>query len=150
MQPTCLPVGRQVGNLKDSDLGKFFKKIAFRKGRQAAITATASKIAVILWNMVTKRQAYNPVNLYVFLDEKRRAIAQLRKKIAKFGIDPNELGVFSRERYRLAYEKRISDNQGASNETEHNFLHNHTDNFNFVQRAKHLSCDKKDCNCNCW
>jgi len=64
--------------------------------------------------MVSKRQAYNPVNLYVFLDEKRRAIAQLRKKIAKFGIDPNVLGVFSRERYRLAYEKRISDNQGVS------------------------------------
>ena len=103
-----------VGNLKDSDLGKFFKKVAFRKGRQAAITATARKIAVILWNMVTKRQAYNPTNVYVFLDEKRRAIAQLRKKIAKFGIDPNELGIFSRERYRLAYEKRLSDNQGFS------------------------------------
>jgi transposase len=70
-----------VGNLKDSDLGKFFKKIAFRKGRQAAITATARKIAVILWNMITKKQPYNPTNPYVFLDEKRRAIAQLRKKL---------------------------------------------------------------------
>ena len=39
-----------VGNLKESDLGKFFKKIAFKKGRQAAITATARKIAVIIWN----------------------------------------------------------------------------------------------------
>ena len=37
-----------VGNLKDSDLGRFFNKIAYRKGRQAAITATACKIAVIL------------------------------------------------------------------------------------------------------
>ena len=103
-----------VGNLKDSDLGKFFKKIAFRKGRQAAITATARKIAVILWNMVTKKQSYQPRNTYQFLDEKRRAIAQLRKKISKFGIDPNELGVFTRERYRLAHEKRTSDNQGFS------------------------------------
>ena len=100
-----------VGNLKDSDLGKFFKKIAFRKGRQAAITATARKIAVILWNMVTKKEKYNPTNQYVFLDEKRRAIAQLRKKISKFGIDPNELGIFSKPRYKLAYEKRMSDNQ---------------------------------------
>ena len=103
-----------VGNLKDSDLGKFFKKIAFRKGRQAAITATARKIAVILWNMITKKQQYQPNNPYVFLDEKRRAIAQLRKKISKFGIDPNELGIFTRERYRLAYKKRASDNQGFS------------------------------------
>lgn len=100
-----------VGNLKDSDLGKFFKKIAFRKGRQAAITATARKLAVILWNMITKRQQYEPKNPYIFLDEKRRAIAQLRKKISKFGIDPNELGVFSTKSNRLAYEKRLADNQ---------------------------------------
>ncbi len=100
-----------VGNLKDSDLGKFFKKIAFRKGRQAAITATARKLAVILWNMVTKREQYNPTNQYVFLDEKRRAIAQLRKKISKFGIDPNDLGIFSRQKYKLAYEKKRIDNQ---------------------------------------
>ena len=100
-----------VGNLKDSDLGKFFKKVAFRKGRQAAITATARKIAVILWNMITKKQQYNPTNQYVFLDEKRRAIAQLRKKISKFGINPNELGVFSRPEYKLAYEKKKLDNQ---------------------------------------
>ncbi len=102
-----------VGNLKDSDLGKFFKKIAFRKGRQAAITATARKLAVILWNMVTKREQYNPTNQYVFLDEKRRAIAQLRKKISKFGIDPNDLGIFSRPKYKLAYEKKRIDNQGV-------------------------------------
>ena len=102
-----------VGNLKDSDLGKFFKKIAFRKGRQAAITATARKLAVILWNMVTKREQYNPTNQYVFLDEKRRAIAQLRNKISKFGIDPNDLGIFSRPKYKLAYEKKRIDNQGV-------------------------------------
>lgn len=100
-----------VGNLKDSDLGKFFKKVAFRKGRQAAITATARKLAVILWNMITKKEQYKPTNQYVFLDEKRRAIAQLRKKISKFGIDPNELGIFSRPEYKLAYEKKKLDNQ---------------------------------------
>lgn len=100
-----------VGNLKDSDLGKFFKKIAFRKGRQAAITATARKLAVILWNMITKKVQYIPKNPYVFLDEKRRAIAQMRKKISKLGIDPNELGIFTKPRYKIAYEKRVSDNQ---------------------------------------
>lgn len=100
-----------VGNLKDSDLGKFFKKIAFRKGRQAAITATARKLAVILWNMITKKEQYQPKNPYIFLDEKRRAIAQMRKKISKLGIDPNELGIFTRTRYKLAHEKRMSDNQ---------------------------------------
>ncbi|MGD1961637.1 MAG: transposase [Fulvivirga sp.] len=33
-----------VGNLKDSDLGKFFKKIAFKKGRQTAINAIGSPV----------------------------------------------------------------------------------------------------------
>jgi phosphatidylinositol kinase/protein kinase (PI-3 family) len=103
-----------VGNLKDSDLGKFFKKIAFRKGRQAAITATARKIAVIVWNMITKKEKYNPTNEYVFLDQKRRAIVQLRKKIAKFGLNPDELGLFSRPEYAWKYAKRTTDNQGLS------------------------------------
>ena len=97
-----------VGNLKDSDLGKFFKKIAFRKGRQAAISATARKIGVIIYHMVTKKEAYKSRTEYVFLDEKRRQLALIRKRIAKFGIDPNELGIFSRPQYQHAYEKNRS------------------------------------------
>lgn len=100
-----------VGNLKNSDLGKFFKRVAFRKGRQAAITATARKIAVILWNMITKKKQYESKTTYVFLDEKRKQLAEIRKKITKFGIDPNELGIFTRERFKIAYEKRMTDNQ---------------------------------------
>jgi len=100
-----------VGNLKESDLGRFFMKIAFKKGRQAAITATARKIAVILWNMVTRKELYLPKSTYVYLDEKRKQLALIRKKIAKFGFDPNELGIFSQDKYRIAYEKRITENQ---------------------------------------
>lgn len=84
-----------VGNLKESDLGRFFMKTAFKKGRQAAITATARKIAVILWNMVTKKDQYLPKTTYIFRDEKRKQLALIRKKIAKFGFDPSELGIFS-------------------------------------------------------
>ena len=99
-----------VGNLKDSDLGKFFKRIAFRKGRQAAISATARKIGIIIYHMVTKKEAYKSRTEYVFLDEKRRQLALIRKRIAKFGIDPNELGIFSRPQYKENHEKRIADN----------------------------------------
>lgn len=103
-----------VGNLKDSDLGKFFKKIAFRKGRQAAISATARKIAVIIWNMVTKKQQYKPQSEYLFLDEKRRQLALIRKRIKQYGIDPNELGIFTRDRYQTAYENKTHENQDFS------------------------------------
>jgi transposase len=95
-----------VGNLKDSDLGQFFNKIAFRKGRQAAITATARKIAVIMWNMITKKELYHSNAEYIFLDQKRKMISAMRKKITKFGIDPGELGLFARERDRIAFENR--------------------------------------------
>lgn len=52
--------------------------------------------------MIAKKKAYRPQTAYVFLDEKRRQIAAFRKKIAKLGLDPNELGIFSQERYREA------------------------------------------------
>ncbi|WP_339810608.1 IS110 family transposase [uncultured Imperialibacter sp.] len=91
-----------VGNLKDSDLTKFFKKIAFKKGRQTAINATARKIAVILWNMITKRQPYKPKNNYLFLDQKRRIVSRMRKQIADLGINPDDLGFSRANRDKIA------------------------------------------------
>ena len=61
--------------------------------------------------MITKKEQYSPKTQYLFLDQKRRAIAQLRKKISKFGIDPNELGLFTKPEYKLAYEKKMADIQ---------------------------------------
>jgi hypothetical protein len=54
--------------------------------------------------MVIKKEPYSPKTAYVFLDEKRKQLAVIRKKIAKFGIDPNELGIFSQDRYREKWE----------------------------------------------
>ena len=48
-----------IGNLKQGALNQFFKRVAFKKGRVHAITATARKLAVIIWNMVTKKEAFN-------------------------------------------------------------------------------------------
>jgi len=100
-----------IGRMKDNDLSKFFAKMAFKKGRQSAITATARKLATIIWNMLKNQEQYQPKSEYLFLDQKRKQIVILRKKIAKFGIDPNELGLFTKPEYRLAYEKRKTDNQ---------------------------------------
>ena len=51
-----------AGNQKDTAMSYFFKKMAFRKGRRAAITATAHKIATIVYNMLSKKQSYRPMN----------------------------------------------------------------------------------------
>ena len=49
-----------VGKQKDAPLYPFFQRILHRKGRAAAIIATARKLAVIIWNMLYKKQAYKP------------------------------------------------------------------------------------------
>ena len=83
-----------IGNLKDTPLSNFFKRINFRKGRVSAISATARKLAVIIWNMVIKKQPYNNEHGYEFLDQKRkRKVNEMRKLIHKFDIKTDELGL---------------------------------------------------------
>lgn len=81
-----------IGNLKNANLHNFFIRISIRKGRSAAVTATARKLAIIIWNMVVKRLPYTPPNAYEFLDQKRkRIVREFQNKIAKFDIKTNEV-----------------------------------------------------------
>ncbi len=84
-----------IGNLKEGHLSKFFKRIAFRHGRKKAITATARKLSMIIWSMVTKKEQYNPPEEYLFLDQKRRwgIVKRIKKKIAKLDISADELSL---------------------------------------------------------
>ncbi|PRY09002.1 hypothetical protein CLV24_11953 [Pontibacter ummariensis] len=59
-----------IGNLKETHLSDFLKRLAFRKGRLAAVSVTARKLAVIIWHMLTYRVPYNPPTQYLFLGEK--------------------------------------------------------------------------------
>jgi hypothetical protein len=83
-----------IGNLKDSTpLRDFFQRISFRKGRTSAISATARKLAVIIWNIIHKNQPYiNPAG-YLFLDQKRKLglVKRIQKQIDKFGLTNQEL-----------------------------------------------------------
>lgn len=83
-----------IGNMKQANLYNFFLRISIRKGRAAAITATARKLALIIWNMIIKRIQYTPPNQYEFLDQKRkRKVREMRKLICKFEITTTELGI---------------------------------------------------------
>jgi transposase len=83
-----------IGLLKDTPLANFFHRIAFRKGRASAISATARKLAVIIWNMVIKKLPYQNEAGYEFLDQKRkRKVKEMRKLISKFEISNTELGL---------------------------------------------------------
>ena len=84
-----------IGNLKDTHLSDFFKRVAYRKGRQSAVSATARKLAVIIWTMITKKVSYSPSTQYLFLDQKRklRMVNRIKKNIAKFGLNSEELRI---------------------------------------------------------
>ncbi|MEZ4910174.1 MAG: transposase [Saprospiraceae bacterium] len=84
-----------IGNLKDSTpLRDFFQRISFRKGRVSAVSATARKLAVIIWNIVVKNQPYQNPSGYMYLDEKRKLglVKRIRKQIDKFALTNADLG----------------------------------------------------------
>jgi len=87
-----------IGNLKEGHLNNFFRRINYKKGRTTAISATARKLAVIIWNMLSKGESYNPPIDYLFLDQKRKMklVNRMKKKIAKFSIKPEDVGFSSR------------------------------------------------------
>ncbi len=85
-----------IGNLKDSTpLRDFFQRINFRKGRVSAVSATARKLAVIIWNMVTKGIPYFNPEGYLFLDQKRKLgiVKRIQKQITKFGLTNEDLEI---------------------------------------------------------
>ena len=62
-----------ISNLKDSTpLRDFFLRISFRKGRVSAISATARKLAVIIWNMVVKGTPYKNPEGYLYFGSKTK------------------------------------------------------------------------------
>jgi len=83
-----------IGNLKDTHLSNFFNRVCYRKGRTVAVSATARKLAVILWNMIVKKMSYKPPTDYLFLDEKRKPklVARVKKQIVKFDLTKEDFG----------------------------------------------------------
>ena len=81
-----------IGNQKDHDLAPFFKRIAFRKGRVAAITATARKLAIIIWNMITKNQPYSISEVQLNKEKyKKIKLRQIQRNISTLQLNHDEL-----------------------------------------------------------
>ena len=74
----------------------FFQRIAYKAGRIKAITATARKLAVLVYKMLTTGEAYEPTKLVRDIAQvKQQQIRQMKKKLAKFGITGADLGLFT-------------------------------------------------------
>ena len=81
-----------IGNMKDNPLSEFFRRLAYKKGRAHAITATARKLAVIIYNMLTKKQQYMPQGNEQYKKQIRiQRIKRMQKQIDKLGISQAEL-----------------------------------------------------------
>lgn len=82
-----------IGNMKASThLCSFFKRIAYRGGRKEAITATAHKIAVIIYNMLTKFEPYKPYEKKINEEyERAKKIKDIEKQMKKYGISISDV-----------------------------------------------------------
>jgi hypothetical protein len=84
---------RAIGLSKGDDaLIYFFRRIAFKNGRGAAITATARKLAVILWTMIVHKMPYQTTDSQAYQDAlKARKLRQLKRDVKKHAITMAEL-----------------------------------------------------------
>ena len=81
-----------VGNQKDSALAHSFRSLAARRGRKVAITATARKIAITVYNVLQKGQTYQPMGSEEYQQLVRlKKIQHIQRTMRKFEIKADEL-----------------------------------------------------------
>jgi transposase len=87
-------VANAIGNIKTSNpLTNFFNKIAFRSSRISAVTATARKVAVIVYNMLTKKEEFQSEKIEGNKQKiKLQQIKKIKKNLHKFDISLQDLG----------------------------------------------------------
>jgi len=81
-----------IRNQTEHPLAPFFKRIAYRKGRNAAIIATARKLAIIIWNMITKNQPYIQQDSQILLEKRKDAqVKNIKKRLFKLNLTDSEM-----------------------------------------------------------
>ena len=82
-----------IGNMKTGGyLVHFFKRIQRRSDRSNAIIATANKLSKIIWNMLVKKQPYNPVVPVEYLNKIRKnEVKNIQRKIRQLNIREEEI-----------------------------------------------------------
>jgi len=81
-----------VAKVKDDPLAHFYRRMAFQHGKGTAITATARKLATIVYNMVEKKEPYRPQPLKEYQEQVRnRKIKQIQRTIQKFEVQLTEV-----------------------------------------------------------
>jgi len=83
-----------IGQMKRSTLKNFFSRIAYKKGRAAAITATARKLAVIIWNMIIRQQPFQPLDELVYQETiKASVLFNIKAKMKRLNLSVIDLNL---------------------------------------------------------
>jgi hypothetical protein len=81
-----------TGKQKSAPLFPFFQRIMQRKGRAAAIIATARKIAVVIWNMLTKKEEYKPYDTSKIEEQiRKKQIKKINNLVKLFEVKESEI-----------------------------------------------------------
>jgi transposase len=91
----ALRMAAQAAGNSHSAMGDYFRRMRARLGPAAAITATAHKLARIVYHMLTHRQAYNPLTPEAYNEQLRqRELKSLTRRAAKLGmtLEPQPAG----------------------------------------------------------
>ncbi len=81
-----------IAQRKDGVLKKIFFRIAIKKGRAAAITALARRLAEIFWIMTVNKVPYTPKDALAYESQrKKNAITNIRNKMKRMNINVDEL-----------------------------------------------------------
>jgi transposase len=79
-----------VGNQRNHPMAPFFRRVAFKKGRGAAVTATARKLAGVIYTMITKKESYHPFDYAQKIEQtKVKRIAKIKRQLSV--LKPDEL-----------------------------------------------------------
>ena len=81
-----------IGNQRNHPMTPFFNRVAFKKGREAAVTATARKLSVSVYNMITKKESYQPFDYASQLQtSKTKQMKKLALKLSSLKLEKEEL-----------------------------------------------------------
>jgi hypothetical protein len=81
-----------VAKVKNNPLAHFYRRMAAKHGKGTAITATARKLAIIVYNMIEKKQPYQPEQLEKYQQKVRdQKIKQIQRTIQKLEVQEDEL-----------------------------------------------------------
>jgi transposase len=82
-----LRLAAQAVGRGQSGLGAYYRTMKVRLGSASAITATAHKLARIIYQMLKDRQPYRPLTQEAFTDQQRqREVKALEKRAARLGL----------------------------------------------------------------